>query len=99
MWSATYPVTCVSAVTCNLPTSITDARGGVTDYTYDPVHGGVLTETRPAPTPGAPRPQTRYQWEPRYAWYKQNGSSAITQAPTPVWMQVGSSQCVVGASC
>lgn len=95
---ATYPATCDNPVTCNLPTSVTDARGGVTDYTYDAA-GNLLTVTGPAPTPGAPRPQTRYQWEQRYAWYKQNGSGAITQAPSPVWVQVGSSQCMTGATC
>ena len=38
--SAAYPATCSNPVTCNLPTSTTDARGFVTDYSYDPVHGG-----------------------------------------------------------
>ena len=34
----------------------TDARGNVTDYSYDPDHGGVLTVTAPAPTPRKPLP-------------------------------------------
>ncbi|HYC73829.1 hypothetical protein [Brevundimonas sp.] len=90
---------CSSPMICGRPTSITDARGNVTDYTYSPVHGGVLTETAPAPTPGAVRPQTRYTWEQRYAWYRQDGSGAITQAPSPVWVMVGQSQCMTGATC
>ncbi len=90
---------CSSYIVCGRPTSITDALGNVTDYTYSPVHGGVLTETLPAPTPGAVRPQTRYTWEQRYAWYKQDGSGAITQAPSPVWVMVEQSQCMTGATC
>lgn len=95
---AVYPDCAAEPVLCRFPSSTTDERGGVTDYTYDAA-GNLLTVTGPAPTPGAPRPQTRYQWEQRYAWYKQNGSSAITQAPSPVWVQVGSSQCMTGATC
>lgn len=96
--TAVYPATCVNPLTCNQPTRTTDARGAATDYTYDAA-GNLLTMTGPAPTPGAARPQTRYAWEQRYAWYKQNGSSAITQAPSPVWVQVSQSQCMTGATC
>jgi YD repeat-containing protein len=96
--TAVYPATCANPLTCNSPTRTTDARGGVTDYTYDAA-GNLLTVTGPPPTSGAPRPQTRYVWEQRYAWYKQNGSTAITQAPTTVWVQVSQSQCVTGATC
>jgi RHS repeat-associated protein len=55
---ASYPGTCANPRTCNRPTTTTDARGFVTDYTYDPVHGGRLTETGPAGPDGV-RPQTR----------------------------------------
>lgn len=55
--SATFPASCSNPLTCNKPTSTTDARGKVTDYTYDPDHGGVLTVTAPAPSPGAARPR------------------------------------------
>lgn len=89
---------CSTAVLCGRATAVTDARGNTTDYTYDSA-GNLLTETGPAPTPGATRPQTRYVWEQRYAWYKQNGSSAITQAPAPIWVQVEQSQCMTGATC
>ncbi len=93
-----YPGCDVAPILCHRPSSMTDARGGVTDYTYDAA-GNLLTETGPAPTPGAARPQTRYTWEQRYAWYKQNGSSAITQAASPVWVQTSSSQCMTLATC
>ena len=94
----TYPVCGANPILCHRPTSMTDARGSITDYTYDNA-GNLLTETMPAPTTGAVRPQTRYTWEQRYAWYKRDGSSAITQALTPVWVQTGSSQCTTGATC
>ena len=93
-----YPTTCVGHVLCRRPLSVTDARGNVTHFTYDAA-GNLLTETGPAATPGAARPQTRYTWEQRYAWYKQNGSSSITQAPSPVWVQTGSVSCMTGATC
>lgn len=46
--SATYPVTCTSAFTCNKPLTTTDGRGAVTSYTYDDAHGGVASMTSPA---------------------------------------------------
>lgn len=95
--TAVYPATS-SSVLGRRPTSISDTQGNVTDYTYDAA-GNLLTETGPAAVPGGPRPQTRYVWEQRYAWYKQNGASAITQAATPVWVQVSQSQCMTGATC
>jgi YD repeat-containing protein len=58
--SASFDSTCANPVTCNRPNSTTDARGNVTDYTYDPTHGGVLTVT--APAVGGVRPQTRYSY-------------------------------------
>lgn len=61
---ARFPVDCLNTVTCNLPVTTKDAMGGVTDYAYDPVHGG-LTEID-SPTvqqqSGAIRPQTRYSY-------------------------------------
>lgn len=96
--NAVYPDCALEPVRCHFPSSVTDARGNTTDYTYDAA-GNRLTETGPPPTPGAPRPQTRYTWEQRYAWYKQNGSSAITQAASPVWVMVEQSHCMTGATC
>ena len=45
--SATFAATCTNALVCNKPLTTTDTNGKVTDYTYDAVHGGVLTVTRP----------------------------------------------------
>lgn len=96
--SAAYPPTCANPVTCNLPLSTTDARGNVTDYTYDPVHGGVLTVTAPAASPGAIRPQARYTYAAQTAQYK-NSSGVIAPAPTSVILPVEESVCVSAASC
>lgn len=60
---AGYPASCTNPVTCNQPSWTKDARGNQTDYTYDSVHGGVLTVTAPLPTPTSMvRPQTRYSY-------------------------------------
>ncbi len=56
---ASFPATCTNPRTCNRPITSTNARGFVTDYTYDATHGGLLTETLPA-APNGVRPQIRY---------------------------------------
>ncbi|MCW4461520.1 hypothetical protein OK349_07355 [Sphingomonas sp. BT-65] len=98
MTSAVFPTTCSNPLTCNKPGSTTDAKGNVTDYTYDPVHGGLLTVTAPAPTPGGVRPQTRYSYTALHAWYK-NSSGVLVQAPTPIYQLTGVSRCQTSASC
>ncbi|WP_426042105.1 RHS repeat-associated core domain-containing protein, partial [Brevundimonas sp. TWP2-3-4b1] len=81
-----------TAILCRRPTSVSDARGNVTTYTYDAA-GNVLTETSPVPTSGAVQPQTRSVYQQQNAWYKQGGSSSITQNTSPVWLRVEQSQC------
>jgi RHS repeat-associated protein len=51
--------------TATRPLWTKDANGRITDFTYDPDHGGLLTETGPAPAASAPRPQTRHVYQPR----------------------------------
>ena len=96
--SATYPSTCANPVTCNSPTTTTDARGSVTDYTWDATHGGLLTVTAPAPTGGADRPQTRVSYGSFYA-YSKTGSGGFIAWPTPVTLPTQTSACATGASC
>lgn len=96
--SAAYPASCINPVTCNRPTSVTDPRGGVTDFTWDSTHGGILTVTEPAPTGGAARPQTRFTYETHYAWYK-NALGTQVQAPTAITQVNAISACVTGTSC
>lgn len=95
--SAAYPATCSNPVTCNQPTSTTDALGRTTNYTYDSVHGGVLTVTAPAPSTGAARPQTRVTYAAQTARYK-TPSGALTNG-TPIILPVSSSVCITGSSC
>jgi RHS repeat-associated protein len=101
--SAAYPASCTNPFTCNRPTSVIDARLYRTDFAYDPAHGGVTSITLPAPSGTAPigsgtRPQTRYAYDDFTAWYKNSGGS-IVAAATPVWRQIGASQCTTSASC
>lgn len=87
--TAGFDATCSNAKTCNQPNWTKDARNNQTDYTYDSTHGGVLTVTRPAPTTGAVRPQTRTGYSGLQAYYKQSsgGSPAaggIVNLPTTI---------------
>lgn len=59
--TATYVEGCDNPVTCNQPTQTTDARGGVTDYVYDPDRGQVTSVTGPANQAGI-RPQQRFAY-------------------------------------
>jgi RHS repeat-associated protein len=88
---------CSTPVACGRPTAITDARGNTTDYTYDSAHGGLLTETRPAPTGGADRPQTRYTYAALTAWYRTSASTTQVQG-APVVLPVQVSSCASGTS-
>jgi len=97
--TASYPTTCTNQVICNKPLSVTNALGATTDFTYDATHGGVLTATLPAPTAGAPRPQTRRTYQPLYAWYKTAVGGGVVQAATPIYRLSSESACVSGSSC
>jgi RHS repeat-associated protein len=81
--TAAYPATCTNPKTCDQPTSTTDPKGHVTDYSYDPTHGGVLTVTRPAASTGGVRPQTRTSY-------------TLTNGE---YLPTGVSQCQTGSSC
>jgi len=97
--TASYSTVCGNTLTCNQPTSVMDARGSITDFTYDAAHGRVLTQTLPAPVAGAVRPQVRHGYAQQHAWYFPNGSSTISAAPTPVWLNVMTSQCTSFSAC
>jgi RHS repeat-associated protein len=97
--TATYDATACAnlAKTCDKPLTVTDAKGKTTDYTWDTNSGQVLTETRPAPTTGAVRPQRRYSYVQAYAWYK-NAAGTVVQSPYPVWLLSQTSECRTGAA-
>lgn len=100
--TATYPASCTNPVTCNLPTSTTDARGFRTDYTYNATHGGVETVTAPAPSGAAPvgsgvRPQTRYTYQSMAARYYT--APGVTSVGPSVYGLVEVSGCATTSSC
>ncbi len=93
---ANYDAVCSNPVTCNKPNWVRDAKNNQTDYTYDPIHGGVLTETSPAPdNVRVIRPQTRYSYVQRYAWTK-NAGGGYSPAATPIWKLDKVSTCKTG---
>nr|WP_314121761.1 RHS repeat-associated core domain-containing protein [uncultured Brevundimonas sp.] len=95
---ASYPSSCTNPRTCNQPITTTDARGGVTNYSYDSGHGGVTTIKAPAPTAGATRPETRISYAAQTAYFKPNPSSGITAATSSVVLPTTISACAVGAA-
>jgi hypothetical protein len=100
--TANYDTTCTIPVKCNKPNWVRDALGHQTDYKYDPNHGGTLSVTLPADVLNGIRPETRYTYAQRYAWYK-NASGSVAQAATPIWVMATESFCrttaASGAGC
>lgn len=88
--SASYDPVCSNLITCNRPNTTTDAKGNVTSYTYNPVHGGVLTVTGPAVNGVAP--QTRYEYAQKYARLM-TASGGHAPAASPIWMLVREKFC------
>ena len=93
---AAFTYNCSVPVNCGKPVTATGPRGNVTDYSYDAVHGGMLSETGPAPTSGAPRPQKRYSYGQYHAWYR--SSSGTLVAGAPVWLLTTISECRTSAA-
>ncbi|MEA3014275.1 MAG: hypothetical protein QOD42_2820, partial [Sphingomonadales bacterium] len=81
--SATFDTSCADPETCNRMNSSTDARGNVTNYTYDATHGGLLTVTGPAPGGSGDRPQTRYAYTLANGEYRLTGVSACAAGTAP----------------
>ncbi|QNO28000.1 hypothetical protein EEB18_003235 [Sphingopyxis sp. OPL5] len=96
--TAGYDASCTNPLICNKPLWTRDAKGNQTDYTYDPVHGGVLTVTLPAATAGGVRPQTRYTYQ-SYQAYAKNSAGSIVASGAPVYRLTGVSNCQTAASC
>ena len=92
-----YPTSCSNGVICNKPTSTVDPRGNTTDYTYDPIHGGLTSVTAPAPAIGATRPETRIS----YSRLDSSGALSATgifRATEVSMCQTGSAPSCVGTS-
>lgn len=94
--SANYDATCTIRVKCNKPNWVKDGRLNETDYTYDPTHGGVLTETLPADANGI-RPQKRYTYTQRYAWVL-DAAGAYVKSAAPIWVLETESYCRTSAA-
>jgi hypothetical protein len=92
--SATYA--CAGAKCSSKPTSVTDAKGNVTSYTYDPAHGGMLTMTQPAITVNGTgtliAPVKRYGYTLRKAWIS-NGSGGYVQNTDGVYLLTSEKTC------
>lgn len=86
---------CTIAGACDNPVSETDSRGGVTNWTYDPVHAGVLKKTLPADANGI-RPETRYAYAQKYAWLR--SGSGYVQAAHPIWVLSSEEYCRTSAA-
>jgi len=94
---ANYDDSCTNPKTCNQPNWVSDAMGQRTNYTYHPESGQVATVTKPAATDGGIRPQTRYTYTQKYAWYK-NSSGAYVRASSPIWLRATEGFCRTSAS-
>lgn len=87
----TYPTSCTNLIICHLPLTVTDARGALTGYTYDSIHGGVLTETKPADSAGISA-VVRHNYAQKYAYIKNSGGG-YSPAATPVWVLIEDRTC------
>jgi YD repeat-containing protein len=83
---------------CARPIWVKDPKGFQTDYTYA-AHGGMLTERKPPPTAGAPRPLKILNYVQKSAYIK-NSSGALVPAATQIWVVNSETQCqtVAGSS-
>jgi hypothetical protein len=88
--TAGIPLNCDNYKTCNKPLWIRDPKGNQTDYTYDPIHGGVLTET--GTEVGGQRPQIRYGYAALYAKIM-NSSGVLVNADSPIYKLIKTSTC------
>lgn len=93
--TATYPTECLNPITCNKPTSVTDAKGNTSAYVYDPVHGGVLRETLPAVNGIAP--VKRFAYGQRYARIL-DGNGGYVPASSPIWVLTEERTCKTTAT-
>ena len=96
-----YPSCWSNVVTCNKPTSVTDANGNVTTYSYDPTHGGLLTETLPVNAAGI-QAVVRHAYVQRYAWTLTSAGGYSAAGP-PLWLlsedRICRTSATVGGGC
>ncbi|HEX8448196.1 MAG TPA: RHS repeat-associated core domain-containing protein, partial [Allosphingosinicella sp.] len=98
-WTADFPGACPAtgpALSCNKPNFELDPKGNRTDYTYDPVHGGIASKTLPPDSNGV-RPQIRFTYQQYSA--KALDASGIPFSLPPVWRLQSTSACRTQPSC
>jgi YD repeat-containing protein len=101
--STLYEISCSNVRICNRPKSTTDSNGNRTDFTYDPTHGGLRTETGPAVNPGSGsgaglvRPETRHHYQQRSAWIS-DGAGSYQASAAPIWVRTSTSTCRASAA-
>ncbi len=97
--SATYANGCGTGgnILCNKPLTTTDPLGNVTNYTYDPVHGGV-TKIELPPHDNGIRATTRFTYATRTARVKNASGSLVNQA-TSLTLPIMTKTCHILASC
>ena len=95
--SATYAANCTNPVTCNQPLSTTDTNGGVTNYTYDQNHGGVLKVEGPADGNGQ-RPTTQILYAAQTGRRK-NSSGTLVDIDKSIVLPVRTAQCRTASFC
>ncbi|MEG3088532.1 hypothetical protein U1739_14300 [Sphingomonas sp. PB4P5] len=74
---------CTTLLKCNKKQYSIDAKGNRTSFSYDPVHGQIVSETLP-PVNGVSGVM-RYSYSQRSAWYKNNDGSFVAST-SPVWL-------------
>ena len=91
---ATFPTSCTVATrkTCNQATSMRDARGFVTSYTYHQSSGQVESVRRPADDHGV-YPETHYQYQQLSAHYYSPTTGAWITG-SPIWMKTTERHCI-----
>lgn len=94
--TAAYPADCTEFRLCARPLSVTNANGGVTEFTYSADHAGILTQTDPADANGL-RAVKRHFYTQRYAWVS-NGAGGFAQAASPIWLRTQTKTCRTSAT-
>lgn len=101
VWEAAYPESsnsvCTSPITCNLPTSTTEAGRGTTSYTWNSTHGGLLTQTLPAPETGMASPLIEFNYAQYEARYRPSPAGSIQYSGEDIYLPYLIESCAIGA--
>lgn len=95
--SAAYPAACTVSTrkTCNKPLWTRDANGNQTDYGYAADSGHTVLVRLP-PDKNGVRPETRYDYQPKYAFYLRSAGAQPQRADTPLHVLVRERKCLTG---